>query len=76
MNILTQEDCKNILALINRSSVNGAEVEGVAILKQKLVNLINPLPVKSAPLNKVEEPLDESPAPDNNTGDTTPEPTL
>jgi len=40
MNNLTQEDYKNILALISKASIVGAEAMVVAILQQKISALI------------------------------------
>lgn len=42
MNQLTQEDYKNILALISRANITGQEATSVAILQQKLAKLLQP----------------------------------
>ncbi len=39
---LTQEDYKNILALINRANITGGEAMATAILQQKLASYIEP----------------------------------
>lgn len=44
MEQLTGEDYKNILALIARSTLKGEEATTVAILQQKISNLLNPEP--------------------------------
>lgn len=38
MDELTPQDCRNIVALINRAQVTGGEVEEVATLKRKLLD--------------------------------------
>ena len=43
MNNLTQEELKNILVLISRANITGAEATPVAILQQKITNLITPV---------------------------------
>lgn len=35
--MLTANDCKNAVALINRANIQGSEVEEVAMLKQRLL---------------------------------------
>jgi len=42
---LTQEDYKNLLAMINVTTIKGAEALTVAILQQKLTKLLTPDPV-------------------------------
>lgn len=41
MDKLTNEDIKNIIGLINRTTLSGNESIGVAILLQKLIKLSN-----------------------------------
>lgn len=43
---LSQEDIKNILILISKASISGAEATPVAILQQKLTALLTPEPAK------------------------------
>ncbi len=56
MNNLTREDYNNIIALINRANLTGAESTAVAILLQKLGKLLAEQPVE-----KVEQPYVEKP---------------
>lgn len=42
MKELTQEDIKNILALISVAPIKGLEATGVAVLQQKLLGLLTP----------------------------------
>lgn len=42
MNTLTQEDYKNILALISNTPIKGGEAMVVAVLQQKLTKLLTP----------------------------------
>lgn len=44
MNEFTQEDYKNILALISKAPITGQDALVVAVLQQKLSNLLTPLP--------------------------------
>lgn len=44
---LTQEDYKNLLAMINVTTIKGGEALTVALLQQKLNNLLNPTPVSN-----------------------------
>ncbi len=46
METLTQEDYKNILALIALAPIKGQEATTVALLQQKLVKLLTPEPIK------------------------------
>ena len=39
---LTQEDLKNILALISNAPIRGQEATAVALLQQKLIALLEP----------------------------------
>lgn len=54
MENFTQEDIKNILALIAQVPIKGQEAITVAILQQKLSKLLNP------EATKVEEKKDEA----------------
>ena len=40
---LTNEDYKNILALISRANITGQEATSVAILQQKISKLLEPV---------------------------------
>lgn len=42
MNNLSNEDYKNILALISRASITGQEAVGTALLQQKIAKLLEP----------------------------------
>jgi hypothetical protein len=46
MNNFTQEELKNILALVNLAPIKGQDAVTVALLQQKLSGLITPPPVK------------------------------
>ena len=57
MNNLTREDYNNIIALINRANLTGAESTAVAILLQKLGKLLAEQPVEQPYVEKpVEKP--------------------
>jgi hypothetical protein len=43
---LTQEDYKNIIALINRADIKGNEAMAIAVLQQKIVSHIKEEPVE------------------------------
>lgn len=49
MNALTQEDIKNILALISRADIKGGEATAVAILQQKLGGMVTTSQVSATP---------------------------
>ncbi len=44
---LTQEDLQNLLKIIAKVSITGAEAMTIAILQQKISNLLTPLPAKA-----------------------------
>jgi hypothetical protein len=48
MNQLTQEEITNLLALIKRANITGAEALPVAMLQQKLSALLTPTTEKPA----------------------------
>ena len=48
MNELTQEDIRNILILINKATVTGAEALPVAQLQHKLNQMLTPVPALEA----------------------------
>ena len=43
---ITPEDAKNLLVLVNRTQLTGAEAESVVIIKQKLIEIAKPKAVK------------------------------
>lgn len=53
---LTQEDYKNIIALINRADIKGNEAMAVAVLQQKIASHMKEEPAKPAkPAEEVKE---------------------
>ena len=58
MQTLTNEDYKNILALISRANITGQEATSVAILQQKLSKLLEPTPGTKTPEPVKEEPTE------------------
>jgi hypothetical protein len=46
MNTLSQEELRNILALIARANISGQEAMAVAVLQQKINTMLAPEPVE------------------------------
>ena len=55
--MLTAEDAKNLLSIINRTSFQGSETEVVTILKNKLMKIVSP---ESGKLKAIEGKKDDS----------------
>ena len=53
---LSQEDYKNILALIGRANITGQEAMATAVLQQKLSGMLQEEPIKSVKEEEKSEP--------------------